>query len=236
MDITFGGLEIFMIICAVLTTVLGIIAPIINKKSALSTVSCIYTSLICAAYFTLCPFMLSFLESDAFYGIPVDAVTGGRERFVTVFFSLIFIISLVGFILPIISKLKSVKKHSFKLFVLYIIISTSAFGTIMFSLMNNYKDYILFTMFLPLHWILPISVYSISVCNFSKKSHFVISLAASVLTLGVAVAVSAMAQWTDATPLQVIICIMLIITPILSAAAAIYEKFKANKTTLNVRK
>ena len=225
MNFTWGSLEIFMVVIAGLFLICSVLAPIFQKRNVLTTIGCIYTGVICSAYFTLCTGMLNTLESDGDYGIPIDYITESHTTYTKIFFFLIFGLSLIGILLPTLTKLKWFDIHKIKLFNIYAIVSTVCFATFTVSLFTTYSSYSLFALFIPLHWILPLTIYSLSVHDNSKTSQFAISLVCSILLLIMVIVVIALAQWSDATPLQIVLCIVLIISPLLSLSSIIRDKF-----------
>lgn len=225
------SLETLFVICAALTLALSIISPLIFKKNKLSVASSIVTGLFATAYYALCIPLLYQLETMGEAGIATDSLTDSHTTYTTLFMSLIFVVALIGSALPLISRMKKLQKHAFKLFLLYAIASVASFITWGASLFSEYSESVMLIVFIPLHCVLSLTLAAVSMLDCSKLSQFV-ALCITTALLVVTMLAEIILMGVDFSGVTFIILIAFLSVALINVISLIYDRFYSLKSKI----
>lgn len=226
--VTFGWLEIFMLVCAALFFIGSVAAPIINKQGVLTAVASSFCGAVCACYFVFCVPMLTMLETE--YGelsVPLDYITDKHMTFTYIFMTLLFVITLLGAVVSVVFGLGKFRKHRTKIFNIYAIISAVSIITFGIMLFTSYKSYFNLILFLPLHLAYALVIPALSLMDRNKTSQFIRSLICTVVLT--TISVYELVLFSGMDTFAVILITVFSIQAILANAAVILPWFKAKK-------
>lgn len=226
--VTFGGLEIFMLVCAGIFFIGSVAAPIINKKSVLTIIASSFCGAVCACYFVFCVPMLTMLET--IFGeasVPLDYITDKHTTFTSIFMTVLFVIAVCGVAIPIVFGLKKFKAHRTKMFNLYAIIAAVTICTLGVMICTTSKSYYNLILFLPLHLAYSLVIAAFSLMDMNKTSQFIRSLTCTLILT--AVSIYELVLFSGMDTFSVIAIVLFSLQAILANAAVVLPWLKAKR-------